>query len=184
VSGALPNGSTIDIRPGTYGEALSIRDHAKSMTLRALNGAGTVTVNAAGKNLSAVTVWNATGTIRIQGLRFTGGRGDASGGTGGGVTVAGSSPAFEDCTFDSNTSLLNGGGGLIWASSPTFLRCTFANNTTVRFGGGLVITGGSRPTFVSCTFQNNTAGTGSATGSGGAIHSNDSSRRSVAASSR
>lgn len=175
VSGALPNGSTIDVRSGTYGEALSIRDHAKSMTLRARDGAGTVTVNAAGKNASAVTVWNATGTIRIQGLRFTGGRGDAGGGTGGGLTVAGSSPAFEDCTFDANSSLLNGGGGLIWASSPTFLRCRFTNNTTVRFGGGLVITGGSRPTFVGCTFQGNTAGTGSATGSGGAIHANDSS---------
>jgi hypothetical protein len=174
-NGALPDGSAIDVRPGTYPEALSIRSNAKSLTLRALNGAGTVTVNAAGKNLSALTVWNATGTIRIEGLRFTGGRGNATGGTGGGMTLANSSPTFEDCTFDGNTSLMDGGAGVVWSSNPTFLRCTFTSNSTVRFGGGFVITGGSRPTFVGCTFQGNTAGTGNATGSGGAIHANDSS---------
>lgn len=175
VGGTLPDGTVIDIRPGTYSEFVTISTTAKSLTLRALNGPGTVTVNATGKNHSALTVWNATGTIRILGLRFTGGLGDAGGGTGGGMTLAGSSPAFEDCTFDGNTSLLNGGAGLIWLSNPTFLRCSFTNNSARQFGGGLVITGGSRPTFVSCTFQGNTAGTVSATGSGGAIHSNDSS---------
>jgi predicted outer membrane repeat protein len=175
VSGALPDGSVIEIKPGTYSEALSIRNNAKSMTLHALNGAGTVTVNAVGKNLSAVTVWNATGTIRVQGLRFTAGQGNASGGTGGGMTLANSSPTFEDCTFDGNTSLMDGGAGLLWLSNAIFLRCSFTNNSAIRFGGGFVITGGSRPTFVSCTFQGNTAGTGSAIGSGGAIHANDSS---------
>jgi hypothetical protein len=175
VGGALPDGTVIDIRPGTYAEFVTISTTAKSMTLRALNGPGTVTVNATGKNHSALTIWNATGTIQILSLRFTGGLGDAGGGTGGGLTLAGSSPAFEDCTFDGNTSLLNGGGGLIWLSNPTFLRCTFTNNSARQFGGGLVITGGARPTFVSCTFQGNTAGTTVATGSGGAIHSNDSS---------
>jgi predicted outer membrane repeat protein len=174
-SGALPNGTAIDIRTGTYNEALSIRDTAKSMTLHAMNGTGTVTVNAAGKNQSALTVWNATGTIRIEGLRFTGGLGNSAGGTGGGLTLANSSPTIEDCAFDGNTSLKHGGAGLIWFSNPTFVRCSFTNNSTVEFGGGFVITGGARPTFVASTFQGNTAGTGSSIGSGGAIHANDSS---------
>ena len=175
VAGSLADGSTIDIRPGTYNEVLTISTTAKSMTLRALNGPGTVTVNAAGKNRSALIVLNATGTIRFESLRFTGGRGDSTGGTGGGMTLAGSSPTFQDCVFDANTSLLNGGGGVFTQSNATFLRCSFTNNSAAQFGGGLVITTGSRPSFVSCTFSGNVAGTASAIGSGGAIHSNDAS---------
>ena len=175
VSGGLPDGTTIDIRPGTFAEALTINATGKSLTLRALSGPGTVTVDATGKNRTAFLVLNATGTIRVQGLRFTGGRGDPSGGTGGGMTLEGSSPAFEDCVFEGNTSLLNGGAGVLTRSNATFLRCTFASNSAVQFGGGLVITTGSRPTFASCAFQGNIAGTGSAKGSGGAIHSNDAS---------
>jgi hypothetical protein len=91
------------------------------------------------------------------------------------MTLANSSPAFEDCTFEGNTSLKHGGAGLLWLSGATFLRCRFLNNSAVEFGGALVMTGGSRPLFVASTFQGNTAGTGSTIGSGGAIHANDSS---------
>ncbi len=175
LSGALPDGSVIEIRPGTYTETLTISSTAKSITLHALNGPGTVTVNATGAGRSALIVLSASGTIQVKGLRFTGGQGDPSGGTGGGMTLQDASPAFEDCIFDGNTSLLNGGAGVFTRSNPTFLRCSFTNNSAVQFGGALVITTGSRPLFVACTFQGNASGTGSAIGSGGAIHANDAS---------
>src|SRR5262245_56637368 len=172
--GSLPSGTTIDVQPGVYPEALAISGTAASMTIRAASGTGTATVNAAGRGVFALLIIGASGNIRIEGLTFTGGTGNGIGSSGGGLTLFNSSPAFVGVTFTGN-SAVNGGGANIGGTNATFDSCIFQNNAANQFGGGLVITGGSRPLFTNTAILNNVSGTGNPFGSGGGIHSNDSS---------
>ena len=175
VNGTLADGTVIDIQPGTYSEALLINATPRSMTLRAAGGPGTAVVDAAGKGTSAVRILSATGTIRVDGLRFRNGQGDPTGGTGGGFTFDGASPTVVNCTVENNSSLANGGAGTITRSNAAFQNCVFQNNTARQFGGGLLIGIGSRPTFTNCTIQGNISGAASNIGSGGGVHVNDAS---------
>ena len=171
VSGQLPDGTVINIQPGVYVEALSINQTAKSMTLRASGGAGTAVVDGTGKGTSALRILNATGNIRIEGLKIR--NGHAS--DGGGFTFQDASPTVVSCTVENNSSTGNGGGGLLTRSNAAFQACVFQNNTAGQFGGGVAITGGSRPTFSTCTFQGNVSGTSSNGGTGGGVFVFDAS---------
>src|SRR5712692_6355903 len=174
VNGALPDGTIIDIQPGTYAEALLIGATSRSMTLRAAGGAGTAVVDATGKGTSVLQVINATGNIRIDGLKLRNGKGDAS--HGGGFTCQSASPTVVNCTVENNSSTSNGGGGMIGGgSTAVFDGCVFQNNTASQFGGGLLITQGSRPFFSNCTIQGNVSGTTNNTGSGGGVQLQDAS---------
>ena len=174
VSGAQPDGTVIDIQPGTYAEALLISGTARSMTLRAAGGAGTAVVDAIGKNTSVLQLINATGNIRIEGLTLRNGQGDL--GRGGGFLFQNASPTVVNCTVDNNRSLGNGGGGMLGGGSrAVFDGCVFQNNTANQFGGGLFIAQGSRPTFTNCTIQGNVSGATSNIGSGGGVHIQDAS---------
>jgi hypothetical protein len=174
VNGAQPDGTVIDVQPGTYAEALLISGTARSMTLRAAGGAGTAVVDATGKGTSALQLINATGNIRIEGLKLRNGQGDL--GHGGGFTFHNSSPTVVNCTIENNRSSGNGGGGmLVGGSRAIFDACVFQNNTASQFGGGLFISQGSRPTFTNCTIQGNVSGTTSNIGSGGGVHIQDAS---------
>ena len=174
VNGALPDGTVINIQPGTYAEALLIGATPRSMTLRAAGGAGTAVVDATGKGTSALQVLNAPGNIRIEGLKLRNGQGDFS--RGGGFTFQGASPTVVNCTVENNSSTGNGGGGMIGGGSTAiFDSCVIQNNTASQFGGGVFISQGSRPTFTNCTIQGNVSGTTSNIGSGGGVHLQDAS---------
>jgi VCBS repeat protein len=172
VSGALPNGTEIDVQPGTYTEFLLVNTTAKSMTVRGISGPASTVVTAPGPGLSVLRVLNATGAVRFEGLTFQHGGGVP--GQGGGFTAQDSSPTFFNCIFSLNTAP-SGGGGVLTRSNAVFDTVVFQDNRASSFGGGIVITTGSRPVFVSSQFNGNISGTTDPTGSGGGVHVNDAS---------
>ena len=173
VNGQLPDGTVIDIQPGTYAEALLINQTAKSVTLRSAGGPGTAVLDGTGKG-TALRINSATGNIRIEGLKIRNGRSSDSG-NGGGFTFQDASPTVVNCTVENNSSAVDGGGGMLIRSNAAFQGCVFQNNTAGRFAGGIFITQGSRPTFTGCIFQTNSSGTTSDVGSGGGIFVLDAS---------
>ena len=66
---AVPSGTTINVQPGTYAEALLIANTNRSITIRGLGGAAATIVDAAGRGAAAINVWRSTGVITIDGLR-------------------------------------------------------------------------------------------------------------------
>jgi hypothetical protein len=177
LSGALPDGTTINVQPGTYAEALVIANTNRSLTVRGSGAASLTVIDAFGKGAAAVNVFRASGTVRFIGLTFR--RGSPPGMThGGGFVIQESSPAFENCVFESN-SAYNGGGGALITSNATFTGCIIRNNAAAHFGGGVFIVVGSRPVFTASDIVSNASGTGGAgvgnNGAGGGVFSNDAS---------
>jgi parallel beta-helix repeat protein len=176
LSGAQPDGTTIQVAAGTYNEALLIADSSRSLSLVGLGGAAGTIVNAGGSGQSALRVIRASGTINIQELSFRNGTGVVT--AGGGFTFEDTSPNLLGVVFENNTGV-DSGGGVMSRSHPRFSNCVIRNNTAQRFGGGLTISAGSRPTFSGCQIHNNVSGTGGAglgsIGSGGGVHVNDAS---------
>ena len=173
-TGGVPNGSTIDVHPGVYFEALYIGE-GRSITIRGVAGPGSTIVDAGGKGATAIYVVRA-GTLVVRGITFRHGAPPVS--SGGGLVVIESSPSFVDCVFEGNVAV-NGGGGTLITSNATFTNCVFRNNSAAHFGGGVYIVAGSRPIFTVCDFFGNVSGTGGpgvgTNGAGGGVHSNDSS---------
>jgi predicted outer membrane repeat protein len=175
VGGALPDGTVIDLQPGAvYVERISVVNTPRSLTVRSLGAAATLTANGTGTVISAI---GATGTVRFENLVVTGGVGVP--GSGGGLTATDSSPTFASVTFQNNTAV-SGGGALLARSNALFSDCKFLNNSAQQFGGGLVVTQGSRPTFIGTTISGNVSGTAFAFGSGGGIASADASPTLIA----
>src|SRR3954449_9541270 len=67
-AGSIPNGSVIEVQPGTYAEALLINTTSRSLTLRGVAGPASTVVSASGTGQSALRILRATGAIRIEGL--------------------------------------------------------------------------------------------------------------------
>jgi hypothetical protein len=177
LNGSLPDGTTINVQPGTYAEALVVANTTRSFTVRGSGAASLTVIDAVGKGAAAINVFRASGTVRFVGLTFR--RGSPPGTThGGGFVIQESSPAFENCVFESNLAY-NGGGGALIASNATFIRCVIRNNAAAHFGGGVLIVLGSRPVFTSCDIVSNASGMGGAgvgnNGAGGGVFSNDAS---------
>lgn len=173
---AVPNGTTIDVQPGVYAEALVISSTSKSFTLRGVGGAAATVIDAAGKNAAALTVYFATGQVIIRGLTFRNGAPPVA--AGGGFVIQQSAPSFVDCVFEANAAQFGGGGTLITAS-PTFTNTIIRNNVAARSGGGVYMVDGSRPTFAGGEISGNQSGTGAPgvgnVGVGGGIDARNSS---------
>ena len=173
---AVPSGTTINVQPGTYAEALVVSISNKSITVRGVGGPGATIVDAAGRNTTALHVVNSTGTIAFQGLTF---RNGAQQGTlpGGAFLIQNASPSFANMVFEAS-SAFDGGGGALFSSNATFTGVIIRNNSARRFGGGLYIVSGSRPVFTACDIVSNASGTGGAgvatNGAGGGVFSHDS----------
>ncbi len=169
VSGALADGTTIDVQAGTYPEALLIADTNRSLTIRGIAGAGATIVDAFGLGAAGLYVRNASGQIAIQGLTFR--RGAPPGQpSGGGFQILNSSPSLIDCIFELSTAYNGGGGAVIGAlSSPTFTGCTIRNNSATHWAGGVFIYYGSHPLFTNCSITGNVSGTTSSDGVGGGV---------------
>jgi hypothetical protein len=173
LNGSIPDGSTINVQSGSWAEALSIGNTAKSFTVTGVSGAGATFVDAAGKGAPALTVFRATGQIVFTGLTFR--HGAPTTAAGGGFVIQESSPSFFNCIFELNTSANGGGGGALFTSNATFSACIIRNNSAARGGGGVLILSGSRPVFTGCDIVSNAAGTNAFDGVGGGVQSNDSS---------
>ena len=176
LGGSLPDGTTIDVQPGTYPETLSVGNTNRSLTVRGVNGAGVTIVDANGKGRAALNVFRATGRVVFSGLTFRNGAPPTA--AGGGFVIQESSPSFADCIFEMNTAV-DGAGGALITSNATFTGCTIRNNSAKHFGGGVLIVSGSRPVFTRCDIVSNASGTGGPgvgnNGAGGGVFSNDAS---------
>jgi predicted outer membrane repeat protein len=175
MDGSLPDGTRIDVQPGTYFEVLLVANTSRSMTVRGVGGPSATVVDAGGRNAPALNVIGATGQVAFRGLTF---RNAATSIDGGGFLIRESSPSLVDCIFESN-SAHNGGGGALFASNATFTGCIIRSNSALHFGGGVYIVQGSRPTFTATDIVGNTSGTGGAgvgnNGAGGGVFAHDSS---------
>src|SRR5262245_31991408 len=63
VAGVLPDGTTIDVQPGTFFETLAVVNTNRSFTVIGVGGAAATVVDAVGKGASAVYMYRATGRI-------------------------------------------------------------------------------------------------------------------------
>ena len=175
VAGALPDGTTIDVAPGTYPELLSVGATTRSFTIRGLGGPSTTIVDAGGQG-TALTVVGASGNVTFRGLTFR--RGARPGGTGGGFFFQHASPIVIDVVFELSTASA-GAGGHLYDSNATFTRSTIRNNTSTSRAGGVLIDQGSRPVFTQVDILGNASGTGGPgegnAAVGGGVQSYDSS---------
>ena len=73
---------------------------------------------------------------------------------GGAVYIAGSSPTFTNCTFDSNNAHLAGAVFVYNYANPTFTNCVFSNNTG-RIGGATYMDYNTQASFTGCSFTGN-----------------------------
>jgi len=169
---AVGSGATINVRPGTYFEALNVTTTAKSFTLRGISGAGETFVDAAGKGKPALTMYQVSGNVVIQGLTFRNGAPATN--AGGGFVITQSSPSFFDTVFEKNTASAGAGGAILTSSSPTFTNCIIRNNSARISGGGVLILSGSYPVFTNSAIIGNVSGTTTFNGVGGGVDSRNS----------
>lgn len=186
VSG-VGNGDVIEVKAGTYREAVKIyadRWAGKSLTLRSTAGRAAI-INAAGLNDSALIITG--GTVRVEGFTFTGGAGHVFGVSnpdqhvGGGVVVSRTpdgptSATFEGCAIQENSvpgAESNGGGAFVSQGARTvFQACDISNNDAGRLGGGAVVDGGATAEFIGGSISDNASGISSAGGAGGGLFIN------------
>ena len=102
LSGALPDGTRIDVQPGTYFEVLSVANTSRSMTVRGVGGPGATIVDAGGRMFPVLNVLRATGQVVFTGLTF---RNAATSVEGGGFLIREASPSLVDAIFESNSAL-------------------------------------------------------------------------------
>ncbi|HXH07156.1 MAG TPA: FG-GAP-like repeat-containing protein [Vicinamibacterales bacterium] len=176
LDGRLPDGTVIDVQPGTYFEALLVSGTAKSFTVRGIAGAGSTFVDASGRGAAVVNVFRSSGRIIFAGLTFRNGAPPTA--AGGGFVIQEAAPWFVDCVFEGNRAI-DGGGGALIRSKAWFIGSIIRSNSAARFGGGVLIVNGSRPVFTRSQIVGNASGTGGPgignTGAGGGVHSHDSS---------
>ncbi|HSM13766.1 MAG TPA: hypothetical protein VLA66_06830 [Thermoanaerobaculia bacterium] len=156
----VANGGTIEIAPGTYpspagnngfrlgGQPGSARRN-RSFTVRARDGAGTVTLTGQGTRRVVVLDQLAAGRwITFEGLRFVDGR-SATGNVAGGVTLKDARATFVDCEFSGHRLALgaSGGGalGLYGRAEAIVLRSLFENNRAISEGAAILAQTGAAP---------------------------------------
>lgn len=99
-----------------------------------------------------------TADLTVQGVTITNGAADLGAGV---RCIAGSSPVFTQCVFQSNVATQKGGGVLCNLGAPSFLDCVFDGNVAAGSGGGAYCSVGA-PSFVNCEFSDNSANAGGA----------------------
>jgi len=163
---AAPNGSTIEVKPGTFRECVDFK--GKAITLRGVGGAEVTTIDAGG-GLHVVSFVNNEGNGSVlDGFTITGGI--ASGvafpdGCGAGILCNGTQPVIRNCIITSNYAAGDGGGIYMVMMLPAVQNCLIYNNNANNGGGLLSLY--SQPTISNCTFSANI----SRAGLGGAIAS-------------
>jgi len=176
------DGDEIEVRPGTYNEAINFK--GKAVRLYSSDGPDATTIDANGAYHVVQCVSGEDANTILEGFTIT--DGDANGTSpnneGGGMYNYGSSPTVTNCIFTGNSadycgggmennnssptvtnciftgnSAGYGGGMYNWLSSPTVTNCTFSGNTAYSDGGGMFNDNGSNLTVTDCIFTGNSA---------------------------
>jgi hypothetical protein len=142
--------------------ASSIIVYGKDITIRgAVDSSGGPTTVLSGQGARAVIGGLVlTAQARFENLVITNGRGDY----GGGVSLSGASPVFQNCRFVNNVATWQGGAMLLTnVSRPTMIDCTISGNSVSNAQGqpqgaaGAVSIGNGALTLVGCTVTGNSA---------------------------
>jgi hypothetical protein len=108
---AAPNGSTIEVKPGTFRESVDFK--GKPIVLRSIGGAEVTTIDAGG-GLHVVTFDHAEGANSIlEGFTITGGNASGIGfpdGCGAGILCNRTQPVIRNCIITNNYAVSEGGG--------------------------------------------------------------------------
>lgn len=163
---AEPNGSTIEVKAGTFRECINFK--GKAITLRGIGGPEVTTINADG-GLHVVTFAKAEGANSIlDGFTITGGNASGVGfpnDSGAGILCNETQPVIRNCIITNNHAAIDGGGIRLVNQHPVLQNCLIHHNSA-KNGGGLTSVY-SQPTVANCTFSANVA----QEGLGGAIAS-------------
>jgi len=151
----------IEVRPGTYNEAIDF--NGKAVRLYSIAGPNDTTIDGTGNYHVVQCVSGEDANTVLDGFTITGG--NANGGiypndSGGGMYNDFSSPTVTDCNFSGNSAAW-GGGMFNYQSSPTVINCNFSGNPA-DYGGGMSNYQGSNPTVTDCTFSGNSGYIGGA----------------------
>jgi hypothetical protein len=149
---AAPDGSVIQVAPGTYHERLAFSVVTRTLTLRGdPSNPSQVVIDGDGGSDPVIQIINTGSNVAIEGITVTNG-------TGGGLLLGGSQVTFRDCVVTGNSNA-QGGGAAIHASGGLFQRVVFSHNTAKAQGGGVLLVEGSTTTFEQCQFVDNESGT-------------------------
>jgi hypothetical protein len=151
---AAPAGAIVEVKPGTYEEAVTLRNSVSIVGLG--EEAGDVVITGEGGN-TVLKAFGVGSETRVSRLTIRGGRRS-------GLRVVNGSPVFRNVLFEFNVAEQNGGAAAIEGGSPVFDGCLFQNNHAQSAGGAVWVLSGS-PTFESCVFVGNES-----QGPGGAIY--------------
>ncbi len=160
------SGNIINFDPSLSGQTITLGGSdlliAKDLTIDASALPGGITIDA--NNTSRVIHITSGSVVTLDSLTITGG--NATGGSGGGIRVFGSSLTLQNSTVTGNSAAA--GGGLfsftnLSGQTTTLINCTVTNNTATVRGGGISIDFG-KTILTHCTITGNTAPAG--TGSG------------------
>ena len=163
---AATDGDTVLIADGTY-EITSKINVSKGLTIRSVNGADHVVVDANGHS-RVFTLSSDTGPIVLNGLTITGGYASHAVTLGGGIFAFGNSDILiSNCIIENNGSPGSAGGININANAgkhitATITNCLIQNNQAVNNGGGIGINinGSCQIAIVDCTIEENAAQNG------------------------
>lgn len=156
---AAPAGSTIFIASGTYFGGILI-DGRTNLTLRAIGGAASATIDGTGRSESVMRIRQSQG-ITVEGLRLRNGvTGSICFGQylcGGGALIEESSGvSIRECWFESNRSG-SGGGLAVYNSIGTAENCKFFGNEATMDGGGVEVGFFSDFVMTGCLLSGNSA---------------------------
>ncbi len=151
-------GDLIEVRPGTYYEAINFI--GKAVRLYSRDGSAVTTIDANGAYHAVQCVSGEDANTVLEGFTITGGNADGNWphNYGGGMYNQLSSPMVTNCIFTGNSANIHGGGMYNVESSPTVINCAFYDNIAAD-GVGMCNLDNSSPTLTNCIFSNNTADT-------------------------
>jgi hypothetical protein len=177
--GNLPSGELIQVRPGTYHEALKFASAEKAFNLKAIGNAGNTIIDATGIPEAAFFIHDTPIESTIDGFTVTGGNNAAAGG--GGLTIQRATVNLAHCIIEGNYG--SQGGGVHFQEAVSLIEnSTIRDNVAASAGGGVAVLRSSTVTIVDSEIVDNVAVGGDYQALGGGIRVTNSSaviRRSI-----
>jgi hypothetical protein len=167
ISRAAPGGQVL-VRPGVYRLSRTLMVPGGGLMLRSLEGAASTQLvlepdAEAGPEAPASVISIEVGgdpPSRIEGFTIRGGRGTLHQGrrSGGGLFIAGASPAIVRCRIEGNAVEGDGGGVFLADSGAVLEECALSRNRAGGSGGGIAVEGASAAALERCVLAGNAAG--------------------------
>ncbi|MHC4743899.1 MAG: right-handed parallel beta-helix repeat-containing protein, partial [Planctomycetota bacterium] len=169
IDAAVSGTHQIEVRPGTYNEAIDFK--GKAIRLYSTDGPDVTTIDGTGHYHVVQCVTGEGPSTVLEGFTITGGNATGGGAhaTGGGMLIRSSSPAVTHCIFIDNKAIQGGAMSVRHDARPMVSNCLFIGNSASS-GGGAVYSWSERydangalecaPVLTNCTFSNNSAAHG------------------------